>query len=207
MFNICMQCGEYRTDKIIDQTGRHAICPVCGCSHSFLRLPVFAVTGASGSGKSRLAIELAKIQKDFVVIECDIFWREEFHQHEGDFRVFREFCLRAAKNIGQAGKPVVLCGAASPPQYENCSEFRYFSDIFYLVLICEENELRKRLKGRPEYRRSRSDEFIKKQQEYNKFLKELAKTHKNMEILDSTKIPYREMAEKALEWLRSHYKA
>lgn len=202
-----MQCEEYRADKIIDPKGPYAICPVCGCKHSFLQLPLFAITGASGSGKSRMAIELSKITQDVVVIECDIFWREEFHKHQGDFREFREFCLRAAKNISQGGRPVVLCGAASPPQYEDCWEFRYFSGINYLVLHCKEEELDKRLSARPVYRRSGSESFIKKQQNYNNFLLNLAKNNTNIQVLDTTNMSCKEMARKAKKWIHSIYKS
>ncbi len=201
MFNICMQCEAYRSDKTIDLSGPYAICPICGCKHEFLRLPLFVITGASGSGKSRMAIELAKIITDVVVIECDIFWRAEFHEDSGNFWEFREFCLRAAKNICQGGRPVVLCGAASPPQYENCTEFRYFSGIHYLILYCDKEELRQRLKQRPEYRRCHSDDFIKKQQSYNKYLYQLGNTSENMKVLDTGGLSCTEMAVKAREWV------
>jgi len=203
MFNICMECEAYRSDKEIDPRGPYAICPLCGCKHAFLQLPLFVITGSSGSGKSRMAIELASIMKDVVVIECDIFWREEFHKHLGDFREFREFCLRAAKNISQGGRPVVLCGAASPPQYESCDEFRYFSGIHYLVLSCDREELKRRLKLRPEYRRCNSDDFIRKQQKYNEFLSQLPLQHDNIQVLDTSNLSCKKMAIKAKKWVHS----
>lgn len=51
MFNVCPKCGEYHADKIIDNADPFAICPVCGYSNKFVKLPLFAITGASGAGK------------------------------------------------------------------------------------------------------------------------------------------------------------
>ncbi len=202
MWNICQKCGQYRADKMISKAGTVAVCPECGQVHPFKRLPLFVLTGASGSGKSQMAMELSKIQNEIVVIECDIFWRAEFHNVKDDFLEFREFCLRAAKNISQSGRPVILCGAAIPVQYDACIERRYFSDIFYLGLICDEAVLEKRLKERPAYRKSGSDEFIFSQKKYNQFLRELALSTKEVEILDVTKLSISQTANEVLEWLQ-----
>lgn len=206
MFNICQKCGQYRADKIIEKNGNKAICPECGHSHTFKRLPLFILTGSSGSGKSTMAIELSRIQDKVVVIESDIFWRAEFHNSNDDFLEYREFCLRAAKNISQANRPVMLCGSAVPSQYDKCTERRYFSEIYYLGLVCDDKLLEKRLKLRPTYRRSGSTEFIAKQKKYNKFLKDLAFYKKEIEVLDTTELTTKESAKKVFNWAKSHLK-
>ena len=88
------------------------------------------ITGASGVGKSTVCSNLMNISDDFIVIECDIFWNEQFNKPENDYKEFREHCLRVSKNVAQGGKPVVLCGSSTPTQYEACLERRYFSDVF-----------------------------------------------------------------------------
>ncbi|AZN41371.1 AAA family ATPase [Paenibacillus albus] len=163
MFNVCPACGEYRVDKIIQQSadGTYAICPECEHPHPFLQLPLFIVTGASGAGKSTLVLQLSKLANDFVVMESDILWDNRFNEPETSYRDYRETWLRMAKNIAQAGKPVVLCGTATPDQLEDCVERRYFSEIHYIALVCESGVLEERLKGRPAWRGSDSDGFIK----------------------------------------------
>lgn len=97
----------------------------------------------------------------------------------------------------------MLCGAASPPQYENCTEFRYFSDIHYLILYSDNDELKRRLKKRPKYRRCYSDTFINKQQLYNTYLHQLGSKSDNMTVLDTSDLSCKEMAIKAREWIHN----
>ena len=72
MFNVCPGCGEYTDAKeIINPPGR-AICTICGYERQFLSLPLFVITGASGSGKTTVALELVAGSNDFVVLDQDI---------------------------------------------------------------------------------------------------------------------------------------
>ena len=79
--------------------------------------------------------------KEVVVLDSDILWRAEFDQPETNYREYREIWLRVCKNISQAGKPVVLCGGGEPTQFEQCIERRYFSQLHYLALICDDQIL------------------------------------------------------------------
>ena len=87
-----------------------------------------------------------------VFLENDIFWRAEFVTPEDNYYSFRNLCLRTAKSISQAGRPVVLCGSAIPEQYEACAERRYFAEIHCLALVCDDQVLAKRLRDRPGWR-------------------------------------------------------
>src|SRR5947208_8551387 len=159
MFNVCSNCGEYRADKTIVPGGVYAICPNCRFRYEFVRLPLFILTGASGVGKSTVCLALAAKMKDVVVMESDILWRAEFNQPETDYREYRETWLRVCKNISQAGKPVVLCGVGEPTQFEQCLERRYFSELHYLALICDDQILASRLRNRPTWRVSFKDDY------------------------------------------------
>ena len=152
MFNVCPNCGEYSDEKTIDPRGPFAVCPSCGHGHPFRQLPLFVVTGASATGKSTVCLALPQAVAECVVLECDILWRSEFAHPENDYREFRDVWLRLAKNIGQAGRSVVLCGSAIPEQYESCPERRYLADIHYLAVVCEDEELVRRLKELAELR-------------------------------------------------------
>ena len=158
MFNVCPNCGEYRADKIILPEGPYAACPNCGYQHKFLLLPLFVLTGASGTGKTTTCLALAAQSKDFVVMESDILWRDELNLSDNDYREYREMWLRVCKNISQAGKSVILCGAGVPEQFERCVERRYFSTIHYLALVCTDETLAERLRSRPAWRPAGTDE-------------------------------------------------
>jgi hypothetical protein len=170
MFNACRNCGEDRPDKIIDPSGPYAICPLCGHKHPFLRLPLFIVTGASRAGKTTICLQLASSMDDVVVFDGDVLWRKEFENPGADILEFRNFCLRVCKNISQAGRPVVLCASAPPRQLEQCVERRYFDQLYYMVVTCDERSLKERLPKRARWWHSGTDEMIRQQLQFNKSL-------------------------------------
>ena len=205
MFNVCPNCGEYRADKIIVPQGAYAVCPDCGFEHEFIRLPLFILTGASGVGKTTTCLALAAQAKEFVVMESDILWRDEFNQPATDYRDYRETWLRVCKNISQAGKPVILCGAGVPAQFEQCTERRYFSNIHYMALVCEDEILASRLRNRPAWRGSSGDEYIWEHLKFNRWLRENAQsTEPPMTLLNTSGITVDESREAVERWLRSH---
>jgi adenylate kinase family enzyme len=199
MFNVCPNCGEYRADKIIAPEGAYAICPSCRFRCKFLRLPLFILTGASGVGKSTVCLGLAAKMKNVVVMESDILWRPEFNQPETNYRDYRETWLRVCKNISQAGKPVVLCGVGDPTQFEQCIERRYFSELHYLALICDDQILASRLT----WRGPLSDDYISGQVVFNRWLLNNAqRAEPPMTLLDSSEITVEETVERVEQWIR-----
>ncbi len=205
MFNICPQCGMYSEIKTIDPTGPFAICRHCGYEHPFRQLPAFVVTGASGSGKSAACLQLVPLLPECIVLEVDIFWRPEFAKPENDYRDFRNLCLRVAKNVGQSGRPVVLCGTAVPGQYESCPERIYFTDLHYLALVCEDAVLRQRLEARPPWRQSGKPDTVKDTVEFNRWLKTNAKTSEPpMSLLDTSSATIQTTSEQIAAWVRRH---
>ena len=172
MFNVCPRCGEYCVEKRIDPSGPYAVCPYCDDNHAFLRLPLFVITGASGSGKTTVALRLvAALRGAAVVLDSDILWRPEFATPEDDYRSYRELWLRVAKNIGQSGLPVVLAGTVIPDQFEHLSERRYFAAIHYLGLVAEDDDLTTRLRARPQWRSTGSNSFVEEMLRFNRWLK------------------------------------
>jgi hypothetical protein len=108
VFNVCPQCGEYSVEKTIDPSGPFAICPFCHYAHPFLQQPLFIITGPSGVGKTTICLKLIPLLKECVVMESDILWGAFPATPENNYRDYRNMWLRVAKNIGQAGRPVVL---------------------------------------------------------------------------------------------------
>jgi 2-phosphoglycerate kinase len=202
MFNVCPKCGVYSVEKVIEPEGPFAVCPHCGYRHRFLRLPLFVITGASGTGKSAVCLELPRKTSECVFLECDLFWCPHFDKPEEDYRSFRDHCLRVAKSIGQSGRPVVLCGTVVPDGYEISAERRYFTEIHYLALVCEDEELKKRLTERPGWRRSSQPEFIRNMTDFNQWIKDNAhKTQPPMTILDNTHLSVEGTVERIAEWI------
>jgi predicted ABC-type ATPase len=203
LFNICPQCGESCVEKEIDPAGPFAICPFCHYAHPFLQQPLFVVTGASGAGKSTACLRLIPMLQEYVVMEADILWGVFAPAEGNDFSIYRNLWLRVAKNIGQAGRPVVLCGTALPEQLETCPERRYFSTISYLALVCDEALLQERLKQRPAWRGSGTDEVVGQMVRFNRWLKvHAATTNPPMTLLESSHQGIQETVEEIARWVR-----
>lgn len=203
MFNVCPRCGEYSVEKAVGP-GPVAICPFCGHAHPFLQLPLFVVTGASGAGKTAVTLGLVPaLRGEAVVLECDILWRPEFDRPEHEYREFRDVWLRVAKNVGQAGLPVVLVGSGVPSQYEDRPERRYFSSLHYLALVADEEDLAQRLRQRPAWRESGSDEFVARMLEFNRWLQDnAALTAPPMTLLSTSGLTVEETVRAVASWVR-----
>ncbi len=202
MFNVCPQCGEYSVEKTIDPSGPYAICPFCRHAHPFLQQPLFIITGPSGAGKTTVCLELVPLMNECVVLESDILWGAPATPENG-YREYRDMWLRVAKNIGQAGRPVVLCGTALPEQFESCPERRYFSTLHYLAMVCDDALLKDRLKHRPQWRKSSSDAFIEQMLQFNRWLKEhAATTNPPMTLYDSGTQSIQETTRDVARWIR-----
>ena len=118
MISVCIQCGEYHEDKIINMADSLAICPNCGFEHRIRMLPLYVITGASGTGKSTLCYHIMQRQIDFLALETDILWRNEFNQPDNDYYDYKNLWLRVAMNVQQADKPIILSGTSTPGSFD-----------------------------------------------------------------------------------------
>lgn len=203
MLNTCVKCKKYSVEKQISSDGLLMTCPFCGHSQEIRRMPLFIVTGASGVGKSTISAELFQKEKDYIVMESDILWNNSFNTPENNYREYRELWLRMCKNISQIGKPVVLCGCAVPEQFENCLERRYFTEIHYIAIVCDENILYKRLIEDRRYKGQ--DQYVKVSIDFNAWLKENAdKTKPNIKLLDNSHLTVDTAAKAVEKWIYEH---
>jgi len=203
MTNICEKCGARRADKIIDPEGPFEICPECNHKTQFYCLPLLVVCGADGAGKSTIHKALTGQVDTAIILDADILWQPEFNQPENNYRNFFETWLRLSKSIAQSGRPVVLFNAGSiPDNIEPCVERRYFSEVHYLALVCEDDMLKKRLLQRPAWLTS-SDDYIEEQVRYNRwFKKNSKKTTPPIELLDTSEDTIDLTAEKVTLWIQ-----
>ncbi len=204
LINVCFQCGQYHADKLIDPAGPYAICPACGYRHPFHQLPLLVISGASGSGKSTICQRLTGQVQEAILLDSDILWRPEFDRPENGYRDFFETWLRLAKNIGQSGRPVALFGAGAgvPANLESCVERRYFTQIYYLALICAPESLEQRLQARPAWRGC-SSAFVAEQVRFNDWFSQAGRAATPLvETLDTTGIPIDETARQVSTWIK-----
>ena len=208
MFNVCHNCGLYRADKIIDPSGPYAVCPECGHKHSFRQLPLLIVSGASGAGKSSVCrVMLGKLDH-VVLLDSEILWRPEFNKPENNYRDFFEIWLRVAKNISQSGRPVVLFGAGLgvPENIEPCVERRYFSEVHYLALVCDDEVLAQRLRARPAWRGGGDQAYIDEHIQFNRWFKGGQNGHHPISLIDTTNVSLEGTIEQVKTWIREKAK-
>jgi hypothetical protein len=203
VFNVCDACGAYRVDKIVDASQDHATCPECGHEHPFIRSPLAIVSGASGSGKTTVLRRIQATMSDFVTLDGDILWGPHF---ENDARLFFETWLRVCKNVAQAGRPVVLGGAGmgGPGNLESCVERRYFSSLHYVALVCDDAVLAERLRGRPAWRRSGSNEYVDEHVRFNRWFKTRGPlSSPPIDLIDTTTESVDQTTGRVVSWIRS----
>lgn len=208
MINRYQNCSEYRADKIIDPAGPFATCPVCGHKQPFRQLPLLTVSGASGAGKSTIYNKLVGTLDEVVLLDADLMWRPELNHPENNYREFIESWLRMCKNISQSGRPVVLFGAGTgvPMNVETCVERRYFTKVHYLALICDSEEITRRLQARKNWQEKEDADFLQKQLEFNTWFKESAEQQYDFDLVDTTNTKVEQTAERVAILIRKHLK-
>ncbi|QYR19173.1 AAA family ATPase [Paenibacillus sp. sptzw28] len=143
------------------------------------KLPLFIVTGASGSGKTYVVQELRRIMPDSDVFDPDNI--VEFIGH--DWEKMRNIWLRVARNIAQSGRMTIICGSMMPWDIEKCVDFPYFKHVYYINLHCNEETREKRL-----LERNWSEEMIQDHKNFAKALLDIADKNFNppMTTIDTT---------------------
>lgn len=210
MYNVCPQCGMYAVEKKVtplDDTPSQAQITCPHCQHSIILpyLPLFIINGASGSGKSAAQVQLMARMTAVVWLESDIFWSDLFNTPEDDYLALRSYSLRTAKNVMWAArKPLVLQGTALPHQMEPNPERRYFSAVHYLTLICDNEELARRLRARPAWRETQDESFIQNMWGFQDWLRaNAASTNPPMTLLDNTGLSESETADRVAAWIEA----
>lgn len=152
MFRFCPACGDYRREKDVDPAVPAVVCPACGHAEPFRRSPLLLVGGASGVGKSTVRRALLGRVDEAVLLDVDAMWEPAFGEVVEAFD-YNDFALRRCKQVARSGRPPVLFGAEPglPAVVETSVERRYFSATRHLALICDDEVLAERLRGRPNW--------------------------------------------------------
>jgi hypothetical protein len=204
-FNDCPACGAWEPEKRIEPSDDEwaiARCASCGEGQRFRRLPLFAITGPSGAGKTTVMHRLLHALPECVVVESDVLWGAVPADASDDYGGYLNVWLRLVKTIAQAGKPVLLCGTMLPDQLESLPERRYIGPIHYLALTCDPDVLRARLEARPAWRASGSEAFVGRMLAFNAWLRDNAvSTTPPLTLHDTSHEPPDLTAEAVRRWV------
>ncbi len=166
---VCRGCGAFADGRVSADGPGWAIatCPHCGHRSRFRHLPLFVLTGASGTGKTTACQRLYHTLPECVVLESDVLLAALASFADEDVRQYWNLWLRLIIELNQAGKPVLVCGTVVPRSLESSPNRSGLTDIHYLALICDDAALQQRLRDRPAWRGC-DHAFIAKQIEFNR---------------------------------------
>jgi hypothetical protein len=164
-------------------------------------LPLFILTGASGTGKTAVVDPLRRLLPDWEVFETDILWAADWDQQRGDW-------LRIAYSIAQSGRATLLCGTLLPADVDRCDHRRFFPAVHYLALTCDDATRAARLRARPAWRGT-TDTFIAAQSDLDRWLHEHAGDlfDPPLELVDTSSTPLLSVAEAIRDWAVSRWPA
>jgi len=128
------------------------------------KLPLFIITGASGTGKSTVVPYLREKLDHFDVFDIDVI-----SEDVGDWQKLKNVWLKIASNIAKSHRMTVLCGTIMPWDIEKCDNYQDFSHIYYLNLHCDDETRENRLS-----KRGWSQELIEEHKIFAKWLLENA---------------------------------
>lgn len=200
MIAICPKCGSHKWNKEVEDNIIR--CPDCGERWRFIKKPLYILTGCSGIGKTVTAKEIQRLTADFVVLDADMFYNIMPHDTDADNFAQVEQMGSLSKNIMQSGKPVLWAMAGNIDKLPQTYHRRFFSGIYVLALVCDEESLRRRM---TEGRNITNESWIDSSVEYNSFFR----THDQIgemrfETLDTEGKTIAEGAEAVLAWMRAH---
>lgn len=163
----CVRCGNTKWDKKVEND--MIICPQCGYSWKYTKLPLFILTGCSGIGKTTTAHELMLNTTEFIVLDADIFFNLMPHETQEDYFGQIEQIESISKDIMQVGKPVLWTMADNLDKLNKVYNRTFLGDIYCLALVCDEKSLRNRMK---QGRGITDEEWIESSVQYNNYFKE-----------------------------------
>jgi hypothetical protein len=177
-----------------------ATCRSCG--REWLRLPLFAVSGATGVGKTTATDGLGRLLPECVRLDGDLLWRHEYYDEPDETAYYYESWLRLAVELHQHGRPLVFAGAVVPARWEQSPLRGYLAAIRYLALVCDPDVHAARLLGRdPDAAGAR---YFSPSLRFNEWLRENAgTTAPRMELLDTTALSPAETTTEIAAWVRA----
>lgn len=190
----CMECGP-GTELHPDLEAHQLLCPRCGANLPLPGEALFVITGASGTGKTTVLEQLRRRMPDFEMFDSDLIW----HVAKLGGDTWLNTWLQMAYAISRNGRPTVLFGALGPDWFDRLPGRRLVGAIHFCHLYCADHLLEERLRARPAWRGSSSEEFIARQKAFAAWLRTTVHPTFDTGLLSADAV-----ADHVAEWIRSH---
>ncbi len=159
------------------------------------KLPLFIITGASGTGKTTVVPDLRESLPNF-----DVFDTDEIFSDVGDWQKLKNIWVKIASNIAAGNRMTVLCGTMMPWDVEKCDNYNDFCTVFYMNLHCQDEVREKRLRER-----GWNNELIQEHKNFAKWLLENADKAYSppMDVINTSDSSPKEVAFQITEWIKN----
>ncbi|WP_440118978.1 AAA family ATPase [Paenibacillus sp. QZ-Y1] len=159
------------------------------------KVPLFVVTGASGTGKSTVCSLVRRMLPDFDVFDMDII-------DNVDWQIAKANWLRIAYSISLSGRGTVLCGTMVPENIEAADHKDKFETIRYINLHCDDETRAERL-----YARGWGEDAVQEHKNFANWLVQNSNTAFTppMSTIDTTLLQPEEVAKHIKEWVLANW--
>jgi hypothetical protein len=189
----CLTCGPGAV-LARDPAAPVLRCASCGALTGVPALPLFVVTGASGAGKTTVTGPLGRL-----LPECAVFEGDLINQIAAlGWDMWRDTWLRVAHGNALNGRPTVLCTSLLPSQLEDLPARKLLGPIYFGNLDCPDDVLEARLRARPAWRHTNTDEAVLNHQRFAAWLREHIDPS-----WDTSTLTVEEAAARIAAWVRS----
>jgi len=187
-----MGCGP---GTILDADPRaHRLrCPRCGTESWLPALPLFVVTGASGTGKSTITGPLRNLLPGYLVFETDVI----LHVAALGWDTWRNTWLQLTHATALGGQATVLTGSLTPGQLERLPARKLIGPMHFALLDCPDDVLASRLRTRPAWRGTSSHAKITENQRFAAWLRV------GITPLDTSTASAAEVADRIAAWVQA----
>lgn len=198
MLHFCPECRNVDVDKpIVGSKNGYGVaeCPDCNETFQFPYLSLYTLEGAPAVGKSTTT----------GLLEDDI----DLSIYEGDLHIdltngnlsWGSICdldFRICMTLHAAGQQALFVGGIHPHELSESPETRYFPRIERCALVCEDADLKERLRNRTEMTSKAVDTF----REVNQWYREQASTG-DIETFNTSVANPDEVARHVATWIET----
>ena len=161
------------------------------------------VTGSCGTGKSTLCQRLAGTISGLVALDSDLFSQDvaSVISPRHDYPSFWRFLMQLAHAIAQNGLAIAYFGVMAPEQVlSNHEAVSLFSSVHFLGLVCDEDVLQHRVKGRD--RPTDAHKIFEVYPQINAALRDQRNRTPNLTTLDASR-PIDDVEADVRQWVHS----
>jgi len=172
------------------------ICTACNAQIEANFLPLFLISGASGTGKSTLVCHLRPLLPDCVVVGGDLLVDVTNRDHQS----FLGRWLRIAYAAAQSGHPIVIAGVIEKTELDAHVDRSLVGRIHVIGLHTSEEVRVARLQARPRWAKHSAEKRAAKIAEHVNFAKRVAE---DAELLvDTTENTVENIAQEVAAWIQ-----